>query len=154
MRNLDQNPKRPQSIVVCGGDDLREHLAGRLKSGAWWLLVAANSPITADCFLEIEQRFYRGSANADFELAIFPWRLGPMVAVACARKRRLSAHKLLRVLAQFMKPASLDAARSGLAAGCDVLICEDAGPTKGQALMIAFAEFLQPGAALQVAMQN
>lgn len=142
-------PATPQS------NSLREHLTGRLASGTWWLFVATSPAVTAGCLLDIEKRFYGGSGADDFELAIVPWQIGrPMVAIACARKRRLPARKLLRTIAQFMKPEAVEVARSALAAGRDLLLLDDDGPTAGRALMMAVLEFLQRGAALQAAIRN
>lgn len=150
MRNLAQPPNLLQT-----NDELREHLVGRLKSGIWWLFITASQSVTAGCLLEIERRFYGGSANADFELAIIPSRLGrPVTAVACARKHRMPARKLACVLTQFMKPEALDTARSALASGRDVLIFGDEGPASNRALQMAFLDFISPGAALRAAMRN
>jgi hypothetical protein len=136
-------------------NDLRDHLVGRLKSGAWWTFVAASPSITAGCLLEIEKRFYSGSSADDFELALVPWRLGvPMTVIACGHKRRLPVRELSPTLTQFMKPETLEPVRSALAAGGDVLVFGDESPTSDQALMMAFMEFLEPGAALRVAMRN
>jgi hypothetical protein len=136
-------------------DDLREHLTERLASGAWWTFVAASPSVTAGCLLEIEKRFYSGSSADDFELAIVPWRLGrPMTAIACAYKRRLPVRKPMRTLAQFMKPEALEVARGALAAGRDVLLLGDSGPTASRALWMALLEFLQPGAALRATLRN
>lgn len=53
-----------------------------------------------------------------------------------------------------MRPEEVEVARGGLAAWGDVLVLDADGPTNGRALMMAFLEFLQPGAALRPAMQN
>jgi hypothetical protein len=154
METLNPNSRRAQSALY-GDNELRAHLTDRLASGAWWLFVAASPLVTAGCLLEIEKRFYSNSGADDFELAIVPWRLGrPMTAIACARKRRLPARKLLRTLARFMKPEALEVARGGLAAGRDLLVLDDDGPTNGRALMMAVLELFQRGAALQAAMRN
>jgi hypothetical protein len=136
-------------------NDLRDYLAGRLKSGAWWVFVAASPVVTAGPLLHIERRFYGGSANADFELALVPWRLGvPMTVIACGHKRRLPVRELIPTLTRFMKPETLETVRSALAAGGDVLVFGDESPTSDRALMMAFLDFIQPGAALRAAMQN
>jgi hypothetical protein len=67
MRTLAPNSRGAQPPRILNADELREHLAARFLSGAWWLLVAA-SPV-GSLFEEIERRFYAGSANEDFELA-------------------------------------------------------------------------------------
>ena len=46
-----------------------------------------------------------------------------------------------------MRPEEVEVARGGLAAWGDVLVLDADGPTNGRALMMAFLEFLQPGAA-------
>jgi hypothetical protein len=110
-----------------------KHLIGRFTSGAWWLLVATSSQ-AAVLLEEIERRFYAGSANGDFELAIIPSQLGcPMAIVVSACKRRLPARRLLCILARFMRPEEVAVARGGLAAWRDVLVLDAEGPTNGRA---------------------
>ena len=72
--------------------------------------------------------------------------------VAC--KRRLPARRLLCILARFIEARGGRSRPRWLAAWGDVLVLDADGPTNGRALMMAFLEFLQPGAALRPAMQN
>jgi hypothetical protein len=53
-----------------------------------------------------------------------------------------------------MKPEALEVARGALAAGRDLLLLHDDGPTDSRALMMALLEFFQRGAALRAATQN
>jgi hypothetical protein len=153
----DDGLAAPVGPMMLANDDLRDHLAARLISRDWWIFISASASATAGCLFEIERRFYGGSANADFELAIVPWRLGrPMAVIACGHKRRLPIRELIPTLARFMKPEMLETTRIAAVAAekREVLILDDARPMSSRALLMAFLEFLQLGAALRAAMRN
>jgi len=139
MRRIDHHFK---------ADDLRKHLTGRVQSGAWWIFVTT-SPFTADRLVEIGGTFYGGSSADDYEVAILPSQLGEPAVVACGHKRRLSAGRLLQSLATFIKPPTLEVARSVLAERRHVLFFNDDGPTNVQALTMAFLNYIEPEAALR-----
>jgi hypothetical protein len=78
-------------------EDFGAHLAGRMRSREWWLLVSINGSGTGT-LTEIEERFYPGASNRFFELCIITHpRLG-VLGVVLARKRELPAVELARCL--------------------------------------------------------
>lgn len=82
-------------------EQVRQKIMNRIESRRWWVIFSYK-PQTADLLIEIEDRFYSGAANADFELAVIPpatlHPLQPITAVALFHKRRMCADRLAGLL--------------------------------------------------------
>jgi hypothetical protein len=79
--------------------DAARAVSEKLDSHEWWVFVGASGALPL-----IEEQFYSGDANADFEVMIGP-PVGPFrdafpgvrfLPLAFARKRRMSASQLAR----------------------------------------------------------
>ena len=66
-------------------DETRAKIHERLNSHEWWLLIPMDR---MDVLIDIEQSFYSGDANADFE--VFMGSQLPGFGIALAKKCRMS----------------------------------------------------------------
>ncbi len=107
---MKNKPKIPSVKIMDSGDGVAI-LTERLRSNEWWLIVMASK---AGCKLGglIEERFYRGKANADFELLMIPGAAtkqdgAPILfGLALAHKRRMSHGDLLMMIQGHMGHAT------------------------------------------------
>jgi hypothetical protein len=115
--------------------EARELIRERIKGREHWIFVCSASEAGAEFLGDIEDRYYAGKANADFDLFIQPTG----IAIALCHKRRMSAGQLLRILRRHAGPVAVDAARRELAEGRDVLFLEE---EKTAGLQSAFVNFV------------
>lgn len=105
------------SLLLLEHDDAHGRLQTYVDSGAWWIVPQITSE-ALDVIRAIENRYYTGEANADFELLLGPLPPFGQLATAMFHKRRISPQQLAAVLVEHGSP---DMAEQ-LAAGLDVLI--------------------------------
>jgi len=80
-------------IRLLSEDEGRDRIRDLIASGDWWVFPALSETALCLC-AEVERRHYAGEANADFVVMFGPG----LMSVAFARKRRMSAVQLARVI--------------------------------------------------------
>jgi len=131
-------------ISLMSQDDVRDFVRQRIEARSHWIFVHGLGEAMG--FLsDIEDRYYAGKANADFEVILSPVSF----SITLAHKRRMPARKLLRILKRHADSPSAAAAREKLG-DCDILFIGK-NPT---ALQYLFLEFIEPGSAWAAAMRN
>jgi len=154
--NFSVQHKQPDGFRVIPTDraDFRQRLSAQIASRDWWIFICA-SAASGRFLIDIEERYYSGSANVDFELTILPSGLlrPSVVVIVAARKHWMPAHRLIRTLARFTTPDALEAVRADIGQR-DVIQLDDASPADAQALALRFLDLLEPGAAAAAAMRN
>lgn len=96
---LEKTRSASPAIPFLGLEETRGLLSERLLSRDWWTFLPL-SPEGSALVAQVEQRHYSGDANADFEILMLNTPMG-MLSVAFARKTRMSARKLSRLLDAF-----------------------------------------------------
>jgi hypothetical protein len=120
--------------------EARKFIRERFKSREYWIVVGSASEAGSEFLGDIEDHYYAGKANADFELFADPTG----IAIAIGHKRRMSIGQLLRILRRHADPATVDAARRQLGEGCDIVFLVEENTT---GLQSVFFDFIQSGTA-------
>ncbi len=80
-------------IRLLSEDEGRDRVRDLIASGDWWVFPVLSETALRLC-AQVERRHYAGGANADFVVMFGP----RLMSVAFARKRRMSAVQLARVI--------------------------------------------------------
>jgi len=85
-------------------DDARDRIRRYVESREWWILPYLNRR-AGPVITTIEERHYVGAANADFHVLVGGG--GPIMGVAFAHKRRMSARQFARILKEAGDPRKI-----------------------------------------------
>src|SRR5262245_12482721 len=111
--------KNPPRLDLYTEEKAREQIDAYIKSHEWWVYPHI-SPDAIDWTAQIEERYYMGEANADFEIVIHS-APGAIGATSFARKTRMSARQLAEILHEIGATDDVDAQAQALETQ-DVLI--------------------------------